>query len=107
MVESFYKDRQIVVYDKLINNSKERFTDRKSVSICKYIADILLAGIKEQYLTCNKLINIDICQTCSKAIDYDTLKSEFRYLQIRIKFADVVSFQTLVEELKRNDLEYF
>ena len=98
---------QVTVYDKLINDLKDRFSNRESVKVLADIEDILVSGVKGNYKRCDKLFSSEGYMIFTSIIDTEVLKSEFIHISMTVDMNEVSSLTSLVKELQKHNMETF
>ena len=94
------------MYNYLINNLKDRFINRLSIQVITKLEELSIARLNGNHTKVDELIKRIGYETYQKVIDEDVLKSEFRCINILVQSLEVTSLATLVQELKKNNLEY-
>ena len=98
---------QVTVCDKLINDLKDRFSNRELVNVSADIGDILVSAAKGNYERCDELFSSEGYMMCASVIDTEALKSEFRHMSMTVDTNKVSSLTSLVKELQKYDMETF
>ena len=105
-VKAYFKDKHFSMLDQLYNDLNNRFNTRKSLKFASDIDQLLVSGVHGNYERCQDLFLSNGYKQYAPVIDSDLLKSEFRYVSMCINKNKVVSFTTLVDELKLQDMEH-
>ena len=104
-VKSYYKDLTFQVYDHLLGNLKDRFENRLIVDISTNLEDLILNGLNSNIEKVNDLMKGIGYENYKDEFDPMELKTEFRCISTMINVKNAENLTTLVDELKRNDID--
>lgn len=90
----------------MCNDLSDRFNTRKLLKFTSDIKELLVCGAHGNCEQCQDLFLSNGCKQYAPVIDTDLLKSEFRCISACVNKNEVVSFTTLADELKLQDMEH-